>query len=60
MALHEDNEYGPENCPECGGGNITGGHIEIELAVIVQDVWCECGERWQDVFEYVGVRRDAK
>ena len=58
MITSEENEYGPEHCPECGSADITGGHIEIELAVITQDVWCsKCDARWQDLFEYVGIRR---
>ena len=58
MALHEENEHGAEHCPNCGSADIVGAHLEIELAVITQDVWCrQCGELWQDIFEYVGVRR---
>lgn len=55
----EENENGPENCPDCGSHDIHGGHLEIELAILTQDVWCRgCDTRWVDVFEYTGIRRN--
>jgi len=48
-------------CLYCGKDQITGGEIDIESGIALQQVRCtDCNKSWTDIYRLIGVRGEEE
>ena len=55
LTSKEYTEKSGVSCPECGSGDIEGGHIEVDEGGATQEIGCgACNSHWTDTYTLTG------